>query len=320
MRPITVLMLFAFLAASAQVRETATNPKLVHRVEPEYTDEARAAKLEGIVTVYLEVDEQGKPDRVALLQGIGLGLDEKAVEAVKQWRFEPAMSKGEARRTAAGVEVRFRLPNEHGWRIRQAAYQVARQDAQRREPIVKPVLAHYTRPAIAGCGGDGLVRVQMNIGKDGRPAEVHVFDRNSAMANAVETAAKDWTFEAARGSGEPRDATASFLLECPSAAAPADGAPASKLVPGVVAPVFVSKVEPDYPEAARKIKHQGTVRLNLEIDSAGVPSNLRIAEMAGYDLDFAAMEAVKAWRFIPGRKDGRPVRVLTTLDINFRLL
>src|SRR5947199_350934 len=62
---------------------------LIWKIEPEYSDEARRAKVQGTVLLYLEVDEQGKPRNVHVRQGLGLGLDEKAVEAVTRWKFRP---------------------------------------------------------------------------------------------------------------------------------------------------------------------------------------------------------------------------------------
>lgn len=82
---------------------------VVHRVEPEYSDAARKAKLTGTVVVKIVVDEQGVPSRVEVVQPLGLGLDEAAIDAVKQWRFRPATRDGVAYASTAFVEVFFRL-------------------------------------------------------------------------------------------------------------------------------------------------------------------------------------------------------------------
>ena len=89
---------------------------------------------------------------------------------------------------------------------------------------------------------------------------------------------------------------------------------------GVTAPVVVYKVEPEYSEEARKAKYQGTVTLYVEVDPGGRASNIRVLQSLGLGLDEKAIEAVKRWVFHPGRKDGRPVTVAATIEVNFRLL
>ncbi len=89
---------------------------------------------------------------------------------------------------------------------------------------------------------------------------------------------------------------------------------------GVTAPALLSKVEPEYSEEARKAKYQGTVMLYVEIDAAGRAQNMRVLHSLGLGLDEKAMDAVRKWRFKPGTKDGRPVTVIATVEVNFRLL
>lgn len=84
-------------------------PQLVYRVEPEYTEEARKAKYQGTVVLYAVVDPDGMVRRVRVVRSLGLGLDEKALEAVKQWRFRPGMKNGQPVPVAASIEVTFRL-------------------------------------------------------------------------------------------------------------------------------------------------------------------------------------------------------------------
>jgi periplasmic protein TonB len=86
-----------------------TAPALLYRVEPEYSEEARKAKYQGIVVLYVEVDPNGRARNVRVLQSLGLGLDEKAIEAVRKWRFRPGYKDGRPVTVAATVEVHFRL-------------------------------------------------------------------------------------------------------------------------------------------------------------------------------------------------------------------
>jgi periplasmic protein TonB len=86
-----------------------TKPELLHKVEPEYSEEARKAKHQGTVTLYIVVDVNGNAVNAKVLQSLGLGLDEKAMEAVKLWKFKPGYKDGKPVPVAATVEVNFRL-------------------------------------------------------------------------------------------------------------------------------------------------------------------------------------------------------------------
>jgi periplasmic protein TonB len=83
-------------------------PVLTYQVDPEFSEEARKAKFSGNVQVYLIVDEQGMPTHVRVVRGVGMGLDEKAVEAVRQYKFKPANYKGKPVPVALKVEVNFK--------------------------------------------------------------------------------------------------------------------------------------------------------------------------------------------------------------------
>jgi periplasmic protein TonB len=89
---------------------------------------------------------------------------------------------------------------------------------------------------------------------------------------------------------------------------------------GVTAPVPLYKPEPEYSEEARKAKYQGAVVLRLVVDSSGRPRDLKVIRSLGLGLDEKAIEAVEKWKFRPGYKDGKPVPVEATVEVNFRLL
>lgn len=86
-----------------------TPPLLVYKVEPQFSDEARKAKHQGLVLLSIEVDSSGRVRNVRVLQSLGLGLDEKAIEAVSHWRFRPALFDGKPVATEATVQVNFQL-------------------------------------------------------------------------------------------------------------------------------------------------------------------------------------------------------------------
>lgn len=84
-------------------------PKIIYQPDPEYSEEARKAKYQGTCVLWLVVGPDGKPRDIRVQRTLGLGLDEKAIEAVKTWRFEPALKDGKPVAVQINVEVSFRL-------------------------------------------------------------------------------------------------------------------------------------------------------------------------------------------------------------------
>ena len=89
---------------------------------------------------------------------------------------------------------------------------------------------------------------------------------------------------------------------------------------GVSAPALILKVEPQFTEEARQAKLQGTVVLYVEVGPDGMAHNIKVQRPLGMGLDEKAIEAVSRWRFRPGMKDGKPVTVGATVEVNFRPL
>ncbi len=98
------------------------------------------------------------------------------------------------------------------------------------------------------------------------------------------------------------------------------GGGAYRIGGGVSPPSVILKVEPEYSEEARKAKFQGTVILFVVVDEKGNPRELKVIRPLGLGLDQKAIEAVEKWKFRPGMKDGKPVAVQATIEVNFRLL
>jgi protein TonB len=84
-------------------------PQPLSTPDPEYTEQARIAKTQGTCILWLIVDDQGRPRDIRVVRGLGMGLDAKAIEAVKQWRFQPSMKDGRPVSVQISVEVGFKL-------------------------------------------------------------------------------------------------------------------------------------------------------------------------------------------------------------------
>jgi TonB family protein len=291
--------------------------ELVHEVKPAYSSEARAAGLQGTVSLYVEVNSDGTPGVVHVMQGLGLGLDERAIEAVKQYRYEARSGPFGATQSMLEVDVQFRLDPPASWSVASEAYAVMVPANPKVQHVVKPVPTRYTAPA-AACVNASEAVVRFTVGKDGMPSEV------SASLDAAAKAVQSWQFDAATVDGDPAESQAEVVFDCQphgmirlSEPAPA---PVYHVGGGVSAPVLLSKIEPGYSEEARQAKLQGTVMLAVEIASDGRATHIHVVRPLGQGLDEKAMEAVKRWRFKPAMNAGEAVPVEATIEVNFRLL
>src|ERR1700722_2981748 len=84
-------------------------PVLIYSVDPEFTEDARKKHFRGNVLVYLWVDENGNPTHVMVTKGVGMGLDEKAVKAVRQYKFKPATQDGKPVTVDLYIDVNFQI-------------------------------------------------------------------------------------------------------------------------------------------------------------------------------------------------------------------
>jgi protein TonB len=86
-----------------------SSPRPIYSPDPEYSEEARKAKYQGTVVLHLIIGSDGRPRDIRIQRSLGLGLDEKAIETVRTWRFEPAKKDGQPVAVAINVEVNFNL-------------------------------------------------------------------------------------------------------------------------------------------------------------------------------------------------------------------
>ena len=86
-----------------------TPPVILYQVKPQYALEAQRAKLEGTVELLIEIDKEGNVQHIEVTKSLGMGLDEKTIEAVKRWKFKPALKNGKPIMVSAPISCRFRL-------------------------------------------------------------------------------------------------------------------------------------------------------------------------------------------------------------------
>jgi periplasmic protein TonB len=92
-----------------QIGGDVSAPQLIYQVDPEFSEEARKAKFQGEVLVSLVVDATGRPTQVKVVRPVGMGLDEKAMEAVRQYKFRPARKGGQPVPVLLNVAVNFQI-------------------------------------------------------------------------------------------------------------------------------------------------------------------------------------------------------------------
>ncbi len=86
-----------------------SQPRPIFTPDPEYSEEARKAKYQGTVVLWVVIGPDGRTHDIRVQRSLGLGLDEKAVQAVRTWKFEPARKDGQPVAVQVNVEVNFRL-------------------------------------------------------------------------------------------------------------------------------------------------------------------------------------------------------------------
>ena len=113
---VCVTMLLAFSALAPVRAQTVyrvggdvTAPRILSKFEPQYSEEARAAGVQGTVTLTCVVRPDGMAHEINVTRGVGYGLDEQAIQALTKWHFEPAKLKGDAVAVSVTIEVNFRL-------------------------------------------------------------------------------------------------------------------------------------------------------------------------------------------------------------------
>jgi TonB family protein len=309
--------------------ETKT-PRLIKKVNPVYPEIARQAGVEGVVILEVKTDTNGRVHDARILRSIPL-LDQAAIDAVKQWVYEPLVIDGVPRPATFTVTVRFRLDGEKAAKTTQAIEEFAKGAVKVTGDIELPKLIKKVDPVypeIARTAGvEGLVIVQARIDISGKVKDVMVLRSIPLLDQAAIDAVSQWVYEPMIIKGKPMEAvftvTVRFALEDNEKKAALKKT--SELEKGAVRatgeinpPRLVKKVEPIYPEEARKAGIEGIVILETMTDEKGNIARVKVLKSIP-ELDQAAMDALKQWKYEPTIIDGKATPIVFTVTIRFKL-
>lgn len=191
-------------------------PRLIKKVNPVYPEEARKERVEGVVILEARTDEEGNVDQVRVLKSNATLLNEPAIDAVKQWKYEPFYKDGKPRPIVFTVTVSFKL----------------------------------------------------------KDVETGEFDKGAVIA------------------GEDKE---------------------------IKPPKLLKKVDPEYPEEARKARIQGVVILRVRINEEGLVERIIVMKSESEMLNKPAVDAVRQWKYEPLYIEGKPTPVVFNVTATFRL-
>jgi TonB family protein len=174
-------------------------PRARSMPNPEYSEEARQAHIEGIVVLKLVVDTDGKPSNITVVQSLGSGLDEKAIEALQKWRFSPATRDGKPVRVAINVEVSFHLQSG---RPPEGDVYVPGNGVTAPRAIFQPDPEYSEEARKARISG--TVLLQVVIDKEGNVIDLKVVKSlGSGLDEKAIDTVRRWKFKPASKDGEP---------------------------------------------------------------------------------------------------------------------
>lgn len=230
-------------------KERFSPPRLISSVQPN----SHSVRKAGSVVLDVHVAADGRVENAEVRAALDPELDQNALAAVRQWKFEPARRDGEPVAATTTIQIEYRL------------------DKDEKRGVIGGIVGGVPGGVIGGVVG-GLV---------------------GGVKGAVVTGV---------AGGVPQDDRVHDAHE-----------------EGVTMPTVLHKEDPQYTEAAKDEKVEGTVVVYIEVGPDGRAHNQHIERSLHPDLDKNAMDAISNWRFKPATKDGKAITVHATVEINFQL-
>lgn len=333
------MALFATYALAQQDMEPT------QRVEPSYSEEARVAGLEGTVVVAGRLGPDGSLHDLRVRRSLGLGLDERALAAAAQWRFESRSSSAkDDGSNLTTLPIAFALPSKQSqWHLVRVVFHTP-------AGASRPTFARADYPAGSGTseaafdearlltviGRAANATVSFSINQSGLPENFQVVGASHEVWGPEAVALlQNWRFHPGTKAGAPVSVpcTLSLVWGPQGSTSRAIASQIDEFYPtqpqGVpfLDAAIVSKTEPEYTERARQAGIEGSLIMTLIVDREGTPANVTVrdsplaslGEGAGAGLVQNALAAVREWRFEPPKILNGETGVRIMVRVNFKL-
>lgn len=287
------------------------NPRLIRKVEAKYPEEALKVKVEGKVVIEATTNTEGDVVEAKALHGHPL-LKQAAVDAIKQWKYEPYIEKGEKKPVQFTVIVNFRLPKKKKDKPLLLS-------AEQKPKLVNNVPPKYPEKALKS-GVSGKVVIEATTDKEGNVKEAMVTDGHPLLNEAAIEAIKQWKYEPYIIKGVKKSVkftvVVNFRLKKDKKTKTGEEKP--MVVSSDQKPKLIKKVNPEYPEDALKQGIQGKVVIEATTDKQGIVVEAKVID--GHPLlNKAALNALRQWKYEPYIIDGEKKAVKFTVVMNFHL-
>ena len=317
--------------AEMQKVEGDRKARVIYRVEPEYTPDAREKKIEGTVVLTLTIDHEGLPQNIQVKKSLYPSLDQSAIEAARKMRFEPAIKNGQPVSMFISVEFNFAIESHSRQELEEIEKRAAEVRAtqgessvpemkMRREKTEQQGRAERARDLTRGAvlSMDRAIQIATSqvpgkvlacsLGRDGDKLFYHVViiggDGDKSTTTYVWVSAIDGQILKTEKEEQRKEEAAT------------ESAPRARISGGVLNSKAVSLPQPEFPAIARSAHASGEVTVQVIVDETG---NVVYAHaVSGHPLlQSAAANAARQASFRPTRLEGEPVKVSGVLVYNF---
>jgi len=324
-------------------------PQKTKDVKPVYPPQAQQAHVQGVVVIEATIGPDGRVREAKVLRSIPL-LDQAAIDSVRHWEFTPTIVNGAAVPVIMTVTVNFSMqepvpgpafpptptdslvrlamsPVPAGafrvWEIsRERAARLPRWDPQSSSIAISMTDAVSSALSWLKERNQDIDRFELQnavLSRRRQYPDVDFWFYQLDFTPPVSGALLKVVILSDGSIVEPRVERAPQPAIAPPASTGDLPPGVYRVGPGVSAPRALKQVNPEYPEEAMKAKIQGAVAIEAVVTPEGNVVSPRVIRSLDPALDQAALRALKEWRFAPGMKDGRPVPVITTVEMTFTL-
>lgn len=310
----TAILSGVLLVVAAFAKDEADQPAVVSKVEAAYPAELVGSKVSGKVVIGFTVDEEGKVRDARVMTSTNHAFEKPALDAIRQWRFEPGVRNGRRIKTKMLLPIMFSLEQDGTGATGATNARATDTEATLPIPIESPLPVYPS--ALLKAGISGTLVSQVLVTREGTVAGAIVMGSPDKRLDEQALAAlRRWKFKPAVLDGEAVTAACIVPIEVQGAT----------LAVGTITP-------PRNPETGPRVLYVATPRYPFSLMRAGIGGGVitrffvdetgrvvgEVATKATHK-EFAkeTVDAIRLWRFAPAVVDGRPVPVAVSQEISF---